>query len=121
MEKSNKTVIRLLGIDYPVVYNDSEERMQQIGFYVDKQFNEVKLRNSRLSTTMIATLAAVNIADEYFKQKEENVNLKSQLSEYMKRCDKHELETKALDNKINEQANEIQRLKIEIAKLEIRK
>ena len=70
MEKSSKTIIRLLGIDYPVIYNDSEERMQQIGFYVDKEFNEVKLRNSKLSTTMIATLAAINIADEFFKQKE---------------------------------------------------
>lgn len=121
MEKNNKTVIRLLGIDYPVVYNDSEERMQQIGFYVDKQFNEVKLRNSKLSTTMIATLAAINIADEYFKQKEENTNLISQMSEYIKRCDKHEKETNDFQNKIEEQANEIQRLKIEIAKLEMRR
>ena len=121
MEKSNKTVIRLLGIDYPVVYNDSEERMQQIGFYVDKQFNEVKLRNSKLSTTMIATLAAINIADDFFRQKEENSNLIGQMSEYIKRCEKHEKETKDLQEKIEDQTNEIQRIKIEIAKLEMRK
>ena len=98
MEKNSKTVIRLLGIDYPVIYSDSEERMQKIGFYVDKHFNEVKLRNSKLSTTMIATLSAINIADEYFKQKE----------------------TKELQDKIEEQLNEIQKLKIEIAKLEMK-
>lgn len=121
MEKSNKTVIRLLGIDYPVIYNDSEEKMQQIGFYVDKQFNEVKQRNSKLSTTMIATLAAINIADELFKQKDENSTLITQMSEYIKRCDKHEKETKDLQNKIDEQANEIQKLKIEIAKLEVKR
>ena len=92
MEKSSKTIIRLLGIDYPVIYNDSEERMQQIGFYVDKQFNEVKLRNSKLSTTMIATLAAINIADEFFKQKEDNANMIAQITEYIKRCEKHEKE-----------------------------
>ncbi len=121
MENSNKTVIRLLGIDYPVAYNDSEERVQQIGFYVDKQFNEVKLRNSKLSTTMIATLAAINIADDLFKQREENANLISQTSEYIKRCEKHDKETRELQAKIDEQANEIQRLKIEIAKIEMRR
>ena len=121
MEKNSKTTIRLLGIDYPVIYDDSEERMQRIGFYVDKHFNEVKLRNSKLSTTMIATLSAINIADDYFKQKEENDLIISKLNEYSKRCDKHEKETKELQDKIDEQANEIQRLKIEIAKLEMRK
>lgn len=121
MEKNSKTTIRLLGIDYPVIYDDSEERMQRIGFYVDKHFNEVKLRNSKLSTTMIATLSAINIADDYFKQKEENDLITSKLKEYTKRCEKHEKETKDLQDKIDEQANEIQKLKIEIAKLEMRK
>lgn len=121
MEKNSKTTIRLLGIDYPVIYDDSEERMQRIGFYVDKHFNEVKLRNSKLSTTMIATLSAINIADDYFKQKEENELVASKLKEYTKRCEKHEKETKDLQDKIDEQANEIQKLKIEIAKLEMRK
>ena len=87
MEKSSKTTIRLLGIDYSVIYDDSEERMQRIGFYVDKHFNEVKLRNSKLSTTMIATLSAVNIADDYFKQKEENDILASLKTEIETYCD----------------------------------
>ncbi len=121
MEKNLRTKIRLLGIDYSVICDDSEERMQKIGFFVDKHFNEVKLRNSKLSTQMIATLSAVNIADEYFKQKEENELLVAKTSEYIKRCEKHERETKELQNKIDEQANEIQRLKIEIAKLEMRR
>ena len=46
---------------------------------------------------------------------------KLKLKEYTKRCEKHEKETKDLQDKIDEQANEIQKLKIEIAKLEMRK
>ncbi len=121
MEKNLRTTIRLLGIDYSVICDNSEERMQRIGFYVDKHFNEVKLRNSKLSTAMIATLSAINIADDYFKQKEENDNLVAKNAEYSKRCEKHEKETQELQDKIDEQANEIQRLKIEIAKLEMRR
>ena len=94
-------------------------------YYYPEQFriNNIceELRNSKLSTQMIATLSAVNIADEYFKQKEENELLVAKTSEYSKRCEKHERETKELQNKIDEQANEIQRLKIEIAKLEMRR
>ena len=46
MEKNLRTTIRLLGIDYSVICDDSEERMQRIGFFVDKHFNEVKLPTS---------------------------------------------------------------------------
>lgn len=121
MGNDNKTVIRLLGIDYPVVSNTSEEEMQKIAFYVDKHFNEVKQRNSRLSTTMIATLAAINIAEEYFAQKEDNDNLIKQMSEYIKRCERNDKELKECREKLDEQLNEIQKLKIDIAKLEINK
>ena len=121
MEKNLRTTIRLLGIDYSVICDDTEERIQRIGFFVDKHFNEVKLRNSKLSTQMIATLSAVNIADEYFKQKEENELLISKNEEYSRRCEKHDKEVSELQNKIDDQANEIQRLKIEIAKLEMRR
>lgn len=120
MGNNTKTVIRLLGIDYPVICSESEEKMQSIGFYVDKKFNEVKLRNSRLSTSMIATLAAINIAEELFKQKEDNDNLISSMSEYIKRCERDEKEVKELKEKISSQAAEIQKLKIDIAKLEIK-
>ena len=45
MEKNSKTVIRLLGIDYPVIYSDSEERMQKIMKEVAEDGNIILLNN----------------------------------------------------------------------------
>ena len=76
----SKSVVRLLGNDYQIESENSDELIQRIGFYVDKKFNEVAERNSRLSTNMIAVITSLNIAEETLKLQEENKELSSQLS-----------------------------------------
>ena len=70
MSEPMKTTIRLLGNDYTITCNDSEEYVHRVAFYVDKKLTEVTGRNTRLSTNMAAVLASVNIADELFKTRE---------------------------------------------------
>ena len=121
-EKNVKTTIRLLGNDYTITSSsDSEEYMHRIAFYVDKKLTEVAERNNRLSTSMAAVLTSVNIADDLFKLREtleekerEMAALSDKLADETKKC-----AALKKDNDIKEQ--EIQRLKINIAKLEVRK
>lgn len=71
----NKTVIKLLGQEYCVVSEASEEHMQRVGFYVDGKFKEVSSRNSLLSTAMISVLSAINIAEDFLIVSDNNLEL----------------------------------------------
>ncbi len=120
-EKTVKTTIRLLGNDYTIASNETEEYVHRVAFYVDKKLSEITSRNSRLSTNMAAILASVNIADELFKSQ---TLLEEKTQEIKTLEEKNTEENKRItdlkkDNDILRQ--EIQRLKIDIAKLEVKK
>ncbi|MBR4030519.1 MAG: cell division protein ZapA [Clostridia bacterium] len=120
-ENSTKTTIRLLGNEYTITSNDTEEYIHRVAFYVDKMLTEIYGRNNRLSTNMAAVLASVNIADELFKTKEKAEETEKYSNEISSKFSEKERQIEELkkDNEIMRQ--EIQRLKIEIAKLEVRK
>ena len=123
MGKKNNFNITLAGKSYILCGEESSEYLKKIGTYIEQKYNSyygnLSFRSQPIDMQHI--LMQLNIADDYFKQKEENELVASKLKEYTKRCEKHEKETKDLQDKIDEQANEIQKLKIEIAKLEMRK
>ncbi|PYG89206.1 cell division protein ZapA [Ruminiclostridium sufflavum DSM 19573] len=70
MTSKNKVVIRIAGNDYTLVGVESDEYMQKIGLYIDKKMNEILFRNNRLSTSLAAVLTALNVADDFFKCRE---------------------------------------------------
>ena len=113
-----KSVIRLLGNDYQIESENSDEFIQRIGFYVDKMFNEVAERNSRLSTNMIAVITSLNIAEETLKLQEENKELSSQLSATVDMLSEKEFEFKKISEENEKLKNELQNAKIELARLE---
>ena len=71
----NKTVIKLLGQEYTVVSEASEEHMQRVGFYVDGKFKEVSTRNGLLNTAMISVLSAINVAEDFLTVSDTNLEL----------------------------------------------
>ncbi len=73
MTSKNKVVIRIAGNDYTLVGVESDEYMQKVGLYIDKKMNEILFRNNRLSTSLAAVLTALNVADDYFKSRENEV------------------------------------------------
>lgn len=79
MTAKNKVEIRIAGKDYTVVGVESEEYIQRVGLYIDKKMNEIMRLNSKLSTSMAAVLTAINVADDYFKSHESEINLKKEL------------------------------------------
>jgi len=75
----NKVELRIGGKDYTVVGTEPEEHIQRVGLYIDKKMCEIMKMNNKLSTSMVAVLTAINVADEYFKLRDSELNLKKEL------------------------------------------
>jgi len=79
MKKS--TVVSICDMEFTLVGEENEEYAKKVADHVDRKMREVK-NVSGMSTLDAAVLAAVNIADEYFKQVDAAENMRSQLKEY---------------------------------------
>lgn len=90
----NKVTVSIAGQEYTMVAVEDEEYVRKVAGHVDGQIREV-MENERLSLANGAVLAALNIADQYFREQtaaenlrrqikdglEENAKLKDELSE----------------------------------------
>lgn len=73
MTEKKKIDVIIDGRNFTVVGADNESYVRNLAYYVDRKIKDVSSKNIRLSQTMAATLAALNIADEYHKT---NIKLK---------------------------------------------
>ena len=73
----NKVVVTIADRDYTMVAVEDENYVRKCAAHVDQQLREIA--NSRISQADAAVLAAMNIADQYFR--EEVNQLKMELSE----------------------------------------
>ncbi|MGV8146193.1 MAG: cell division protein ZapA [Alkaliphilus sp.] len=71
MGRKNKIIIRINGQEYPIVGYEKKEYLLKVGSFVDEKMEEISTKNTRLSTSMIAVLTSINIADQYFKLMDE--------------------------------------------------
>lgn len=60
--------VKIDGVKYPLVTKESKESIEKIAAYVDGKIKEVK--SDKLTFDRQLILASLNIADEYFKDKE---------------------------------------------------
>lgn len=75
--ENNKVKIRIYGQEYTIVGERSQNEIIKAAQYVDERMQFIG-RNSNLgSTTSLAVLSAVNIADEIFSIKEELEQLRT--------------------------------------------
>lgn len=81
MAEKNKIEVFIGGKVYKILGEESEEYMQKVARYIDKKMLEISSaqRSTVLSTAMLATLTSINVADEYFKIKEQNEKLLEKL------------------------------------------
>lgn len=76
--ENNRVKIRIYGQEYTIVGERSQDEIIKAAQYVDERMQFIG-RNSNLgSTTSLAVLSAVNIADEIFAAKEELELLRTQ-------------------------------------------
>ena len=76
----NKVTVSIAGQDYTMVSADNENYVRKVAAHVDGQIREV-LESGRLSIANGAVLAAMNIADQYYREVDASENLRRQVKD----------------------------------------
>lgn len=114
----NKVDIRIAGKDYTIVGVESEEYIQRVGLYIDRKMIEIMKVNNKLSTSMAAVLTAINVADDYFRNHESEVNLKKELKKLTEDHEALKIEKKRLSDENSSLGSMNTNLQLELAKRE---
>ncbi len=114
----NKVDVRIAGKDYTLVGIETDEYIQRVGLYIDKKMNEITRTNSKLSTSMVAVLTAINVADDYFKAHENESILKKELKRIQEELEKLKAENRSLEEERGLLTGKCTSLQLELAKRE---
>lgn len=87
----NKCTVTIAGQDYTLVATEEQGYMEKVAQYVDNKIHDT-MDGGRVSTVNGAVLAALNIADDYFKELSAAENLRRQLKEYLEEATKLKME-----------------------------
>ena len=87
----NRVAVTIAGQEYTLVGTEDAGYTEKVAAHVDEKVREV-MGGARVSLVDGAVLAAVNIADEYFKEVEAAENLRRQLKEYLEEATKLKME-----------------------------
>lgn len=85
-----KVTVNIAGRDYTLVAAEDESHVRRCAAHVDAQLREVS--GSRISQADAAVLAAMNIADQYFKEVDAAENLRRQIKENLEEANRLKLE-----------------------------
>ena len=78
----NRVTVSICGEEYTFVAEEAPSYMQKVGAYVGTKMDEM-LTSAKVGRTDAAVLAATNIADELFKEREASEALRRQLKQYL--------------------------------------
>ena len=101
----NKVVVTIADRDYTMVAVEDENYVRKCAAHVDQQLREIA--NSRISQADAAVLAAMNVADQYFREQDAAENLRRQIKDNLE--------------EVNQLKMELSEAKREIFKLQNRK
>lgn len=96
---SNRITVSIDGRSYTLIAAEEGAYVEKVAAYVDSQIKTV-IQGSKVSSVDGATLAAVNVADQYFKEMAASENLRRQLKEYLEEGAKQKLEISELKREI---------------------
>jgi cell division protein ZapA len=86
----NKVVVTIADREYTLVAVEDEDYVRKCAAHVNEEIQEVSA--GRLSQADAAVLAAMNIADEYYKEQEAAENLRRQLKEGLEEANRLKME-----------------------------
>jgi cell division protein ZapA len=87
----NRITVTIAEREYTLVAEEDEDYIRRVAAFVDQQVNEV-MSGGKMSVSDGATLAAVNVADLYFKEQAAAENLRRQVKECVEESTKLKLE-----------------------------
>lgn len=73
MSPANDTKVIIGGNVYTLSGNESEEYIQRVALYINNKLDKIKMTDNakQLNTRLLSVLLDINIADDYFKAKEQ--------------------------------------------------
>lgn len=80
-DKFNKVKARIYDDEYVIKGSAEKQYIEKVASYVDMTMKQLTLKNPTLSAKKIAVLAAVNVADELLRLKEDYEALIKMLDE----------------------------------------
>ncbi|MGD0154305.1 MAG: cell division protein ZapA [Thermacetogeniaceae bacterium] len=81
LEEKTKVTVKIYGEEYVVKGYAKTGYIEGIAAYVDKKMQLIGQKNTHLSNSKVAVLAALNIADELYKMQEDYDSLAKLLDE----------------------------------------
>lgn len=72
MERVKTTRVEIFGSEYHIRADVDADYVKNVASYVDAKMSEIAQNQSLVSSTKVAILAAINIADELFKERRQN-------------------------------------------------
>jgi cell division protein ZapA len=118
LTSKNKVVIRIAGKDYTLVGAESDEYIQKVGLYIDRKMNEISMRNSSFSTSLAAVLTAINVADDFFKSRENESIISKEKEGFREELERLRIENSLLKEENNSLSSKNTALQLELAKRE---
>ena len=88
---TNRVTVTIGNQSYTLVTSEDSAYVKEIAAYVDQQFEQV-MEGSPLSISDGAILTTMNVAEQFFKEREAADNLRSQLKEYLDEASRLKLE-----------------------------
>lgn len=79
--KKNKVTVEIYGESYAIKGDAEIERIERVAALIDDKMRRTARSNPQLSTTKIAVLAALNIADEFLRLEQDYRQLVEMLKE----------------------------------------
>ncbi|GKX30049.1 hypothetical protein SH1V18_25290 [Vallitalea longa] len=103
MSPKNNTKVIIGGNVYTLSGNESEEYIQRVALYINNKLDELKASENGqfLNTRLMSILLAINIADDYFKAKEDTNDINKSFKLKDELIQQKELEIEELNKTIH--------------------
>ncbi len=118
MKEKNKVLIKINGQEYPIVGAEPKEHLLKVGSFVDDKMEAVAKSNKTLSTSMIAVLTSINIADQYLKTKSSYEEIEKHLEQPKEEIKELESHIETLNNQLKEKDQEYSNLQEKIEEIQ---
>ncbi len=81
MRETTSVTVEIFGQTYTLKGGADPDYVQDVAAFVDERMKEVSEGSSVVSTTKVAILAAVNIADELFREQQKRIQSQATLED----------------------------------------
>ena len=96
---ANRVVIKISGEELVLLTDDAPEYVRKVGAYVNDQMRNV-VKAAKVGQTRAAIMAAVNIADELYKTREQDEQLRNQIKHYLEESSRQKGEISDLKREV---------------------